>query len=251
MNKVKSILAAAGARLEENCGGARRRLDGCEAIENVLTIPTSRIYPDENQPRKHFDPKEIAYLAESIRDAGQLQPIRVAYDRESDTYLILAGERRWRAASSVGISTMDCVVDNSDFAQRARVEIQLTENLLRRDLLPTEKARSFQALMDKDNLSGRDLAKRLKISESSVYRAMAVLKMSAEDQVSVDAGHLTIEEVRKRSARKPRGPKTTKWTTMVGDISVTVKCKRLADDVEIMAALDSAIGKLRNARKAA
>src|SRR6185312_3212783 len=101
------------------------------------------------QPRKDFEPQALADLAASLKDRGQLQPIRVRWDEGSGRWLIVAGERRWRAAQMAGMTAMLCVEAKGAQTPDDILEDQLVENCLRADLAPLEQARAFKALVDR------------------------------------------------------------------------------------------------------
>src|SRR4051794_24543130 len=86
------------------------RLQGITRAKNAAEIPLDKIGPDTGQPREEFEPAALAHLAESIRARGQLQPIRVRWDDERSLYIIVCGERRWRAARMAGMMSMSCVI---------------------------------------------------------------------------------------------------------------------------------------------
>jgi ParB family transcriptional regulator, chromosome partitioning protein len=111
-------------------------------------FPSTRIDRDPDQSRKKFEPGALARLAESIRVLGQLQPIRVRWDEERSLYIIVCGERRWRAARMAGATTMSCVIMDGPISSAELLSLQLVENLVREDLKPIEQAKAFRAAMD-------------------------------------------------------------------------------------------------------
>jgi ParB family transcriptional regulator, chromosome partitioning protein len=165
-----------------------RAYEGRSRMKEAATIRRDRIIPDPNQPRTEFDEDELEQLAGSLRDRGQLQPVRVRYDAQADFYVIVLGERRWRAAGLAGIETMACVVVDGDVTPEDLLEDQLVENALRSDLRPVELARSYQSLMTARGLSQRALAERLHVSPASVAKALALLSLPEKIQQEVDAG---------------------------------------------------------------
>jgi ParB family chromosome partitioning protein len=165
-----------------------RVFEGRYRLKEAATIRRDRIVPDPNQPRTEFDEIELEHLAGSLRDRGQLQPIRVRWDADADRYIIVLGERRWRAAGLIGLESMACVVVDSVATPEDRLEDQLVENALRSDLRPIELARSYQALMTARGLTQRALAERLHVSAASVAKAVALLNLPEPIQHEVDAG---------------------------------------------------------------
>ncbi len=110
---------------------------GVARSQNTAEIRVDRIVRDANQPREEFDPEGLASLAESLKTRGQLQPIRVRWDEGRGVYVIVCGERRWRAAALAGLETLTCVIHEGEIDVLA---IQLIENALREDLKPIEQA---------------------------------------------------------------------------------------------------------------
>ena len=129
---------------------------------------------DETQPRKEFNEEKLKELSESIKIYGILQPLTV---RESkDGFILVAGERRLRAAKLAGLQKVPVVVNNSADDEKI-LEIQLVENLQRVDLNSYEKAIAIAALRDSYNLSVRDIAAKLSISKSAVQRSLDILNL--------------------------------------------------------------------------
>ena len=165
-----------------------RAFEGRSRLKEAATIRRDRIVPDPEQPRTDFDPEALEQLAGSLRDRGILQPIRVRWSSELDCYMIVVGERRWRAAGLAGIDAMPCIVVDGDATPEDLLEDQLVENCLRADLRPVELARSYQALMAARGLSQRALAERIHVSPASIAKAVALLTLPERIQESVDAG---------------------------------------------------------------
>jgi ParB family transcriptional regulator, chromosome partitioning protein len=165
-----------------------RAFEGRSRLKEAASIRRDRIAPDPHQPRIEFDTEGLEQLASSLRDRGQLQPIRVRYDAQADTYVIVLGERRWRAAGLAGLETMACLVVDDGASPEDLLEDQLVENCLRQDLRPVELARSYQALMTARGLSQRALAERLHVSPASVAKAVALLTLPEAIQQDVDSG---------------------------------------------------------------
>ena len=165
-----------------------RAFEGRSRLKEAATIRRDRIVPDPGQPRTDFDPEALEQLAGSLRDRGILQPIRVRWSSELDCYMIVVGERRWRAAGLAGIDAMPCIVVDGGATAEDILEDQLVENCLRADLRPVELARSYQALMAARGLSQRALAERIHVSPASIAKAVALLTLPERIQESVDAG---------------------------------------------------------------
>lgn len=153
-------------------------------------IEVDRIVPDPDQPRKEFDPDAIARLAESLRTRGQLQPIQVRWDASLERFVVLMGERRWRAAQVAGLKSLACVVRDGEIADGEKLSIQLVENCLREDLAPIEQARAFRTLMDLEGWATDRLAGQLAISKASVVKALSLLNLPESIQDKVDSGDI-------------------------------------------------------------
>src|SRR5262245_10602659 len=137
--------------------------EGRKQLREACAIRVDRIVPDPEQPRKEFDPEALARLAESLKTRGQLQPIRVRWDQSRGGYVVVVGERRWRAAQLAGLETVTCVVVTGAPTAAELLEDQLVENALREDLKPVEQARAFRTLMRDLGLTQQQLADRLQI----------------------------------------------------------------------------------------
>jgi ParB family transcriptional regulator, chromosome partitioning protein len=162
------------------------RMEGVARSKAALEIPLEKIERDPTQPREEFDEEALARLAESIKARGLLQPVRVRWSEERGRYMLIAGERRWRAAEMAGLPTLTCIVDEKELTPAELLADQVTENLLREDLNPMERARAFRTLMDLNGWSGNQLAKELGISQSSVVQALAPLKLPEPVQEMIE-----------------------------------------------------------------
>jgi ParB family chromosome partitioning protein len=135
------------------------RMDGIARSKAAMEIPIDRINRDPAQPREEFEPAALARLADSIRARGLLQPVRVRWSEEQGRYVLIAGERRWRASKMAGLSTLTCIVADGELSPAELLADQVTENLLREDLIPSERARAYRTLMALNGWSGNQLAK--------------------------------------------------------------------------------------------
>jgi ParB family chromosome partitioning protein len=148
------------------------------------------ITSDPEQPREEFDQDALQRLADSLRIRGQLQPIRCRWNEAIGQYVILVGERRWRAAKLAGLRELMCVIVEGELSAGERLMIQLVENALREDLRPVEQAKAYKHLMDANHWSGNQLSKELHIGQASVVRALSLLELPSTVQEQVDAGKL-------------------------------------------------------------
>jgi ParB family chromosome partitioning protein len=166
------------------------RLQGIARSKAAAEIPVDRIAADPDQPREEFDEEALARLAESLRTRGQLQPIRVRWDEGRGLYVIVCGERRWRAARRAGLPALSCVIVEGPVSPAELLAMQMVENLLREDLRPIEQARAFKALMEANSWSTHQLARELAVDQSSVVRALALLRLDTDVQDLVERGDL-------------------------------------------------------------
>jgi ParB family chromosome partitioning protein len=153
-------------------------------------LPPEAIRPNPSQPRQEFDEPALAGLAESIRTAGVMQPIVVRPDPGGDGYLLVAGERRWRAASRIALPGIPAVIRDVDDRQAA--EWALIENLQREDLNPLERAEAFKRLIDDYQLTHQDIADTVGLDRSSVSNHLRLLELEEPIKAAVGAGHLSL-----------------------------------------------------------
>ena len=168
----------------------RARYQGLERLKGGNEIPVDRLTRDPSQPREIFDEASLQELVESIESLGVLQPIRVRWDEELGMYVVIAGERRLRAAKMAGLKTVPCVVQEGELTESQRLVEQLAENIIRADLQPVEQAKAFRRLMDLNGWSARQLAREMHIADANVVRALALLDLPAAVQTDVEAGRL-------------------------------------------------------------
>jgi ParB family chromosome partitioning protein len=159
---------------------------------DVTTVDLRNIQPNPNQPRKDFDEDSLKELAESIRQQGIIQPIIV--EKVFDSYTIIAGERRFRAAKMAGLSEVPVIVRS--FSEEEKLEIALIENVQREDLNPIEEAYAYKELMERNNLSQESLAQKIGKKRSTVANAVRLLKLPEDMQESIVSGELSAGHAR-------------------------------------------------------
>lgn len=135
----------------------------------------SKILPNPYQPRMHIDPDELIGLADSIRTSGVIQPLIVTKDKNSDKYLIIAGERRFRAAQLAGLKYIPIVIKESSPQQM--LELALIENIQRQDLNPIEEAYAFTQLQQEFGLGQIEIAEKVGLNRVTVANKMRLLKL--------------------------------------------------------------------------
>ena len=162
------------------------------AAEAPTEIALVDIDPNPNQPRKSFDPEKLAELSESIKNHGLLQPLVVT--PRNNRYLLVAGERRWRAARMAGLTKIPAVVMNLD--EREIAEISLVENLQRRDLDFFEEANGFKRLIDQYGLTQEEAARKVGKTQSAVANKLRLLRLSPQNMEMIRSANLTERHAR-------------------------------------------------------
>jgi ParB family chromosome partitioning protein len=159
----------------------------------LRVVPISHIRPNAYQPRSHFDEESMGSLAASIREVGLLQPVLVReLEGEEDSYELIAGERRWRAARRAGLQTIPVLVQVADDV--ASLEQALVENLHRVDLNALEEAAAYQQLIDEFGLTHEQVATRMGKGRATVTNTLRLLQLPAGAQRAlaertISAGH--------------------------------------------------------------
>ena len=153
--------------------------EGQEIKNSVIEIAIDKIAANPNQPRKVFDETALRELADSISLHGVIMPIVV--NKKGDGYMIIAGERRWRASKLAGKTTVPAII--KDYNDRQVKEISLIENLQREDLNPIEAANAMKQLMEEYDITQEDLAERIGKSRSAVANTLRLLTL---DPVVID-----------------------------------------------------------------
>ena len=179
--------ASGGSRAPE---GVASKHDGVKPLREARTIRLENLARDPDQPRQLFDAESLDRLAKSLLSRGQLQPIRVRWSQEQGKYLILTGQRRWRAAMLAGMESLQAVVVERELTPAEILQEQLVENCLREDLQPIEQAHAFRVLMDTNGWSARKVADELNLANSTVVKALALLDLAPAVQEKVEAGEL-------------------------------------------------------------
>lgn len=155
-----------------------------EGNEGKLMISLNKIKSNIDQPRKSFDNEKIAELAESIKNHGIIQPLIL---KENDGgYIIVAGERRWRAAKMVGLKEVPAIV--MDLTEKQVLEISLIENIQRQDLNPIEEALAYKKLLSDFNLTQEELSKRIGKSRTAITNTIRLINLDSRVQQYVIDG---------------------------------------------------------------
>lgn len=163
-----------------------------EVNRGAEDISIALIDRNPNQPRKNFDEKALKELAQSIKTNGVIQPIIVT--KKGDRYIIIAGERRWRASQLAGLKTVPCIVRN--YTDREICEIAIIENLQREDLNPIESARAIKQLIETFDLTQEVVADRIGKSRPAVANTLRLLTLTPEVVNMIEAGKLSAGHAR-------------------------------------------------------
>ena len=156
------------------------------------TLPLSKIKPNKGQPRKRFDPAELAELTDSIKQNGVLQPLLVR--KNGSTYEIVAGERRYQAAKAAGLEEVPVII--RDVSDDEIFKLALIENLQRSDLNPIEEAKGYRTLIEAHGLTQDEVAKSVGRSRPAVTNALRLLSLGETLQKKVSSGKLSAGHAR-------------------------------------------------------
>ena len=166
-----------------------------EADSLLREIPISHIRPNAFQPRSHFDEESMSALAGSIRAVGLLQPVLVRQlETESESFELIAGERRWRAARRAGLQTIPALVQTANDV--ASLEKALVENLHREDLNALEEAAAYQQLIDEFGLTHEQVANRVGKGRATITNTLRLLQLPAGAQRALSDGSISAGHAR-------------------------------------------------------
>jgi ParB family chromosome partitioning protein len=181
---LAALIGDAGAEPAAERGGRAQR-----------RVPVAFLKPNPRNPRRMFSETELDELATSIRERGIIQPIVVRTARGSaDSFEIIAGERRWRAAQRAGLHDVPIIVHEASDSES--LELAIIENVQRADLNPLEEAMGYQSLADQYRYSQDEIAKTVGKSRSHVANTLRLLKLPAAIKQYIDAGKLTAGHAR-------------------------------------------------------
>jgi len=185
--------------------------------DEILHIPIADIKPNPSQPRLDFQEDAFQELVQSVRQNGIIQPIIVR--RSGDSFELIAGERRWRAAKAAGLSAVPAQVRNVDSAKA--FELSVIENIQRQDLNAIEKATAYKRLIDTFELTQGLAAQRLGINRSTMANVMRLLELPSEIQDAVSRGTISMGHARALLSLRTAEEQLTVWRkTEKKDLSV-------------------------------
>ena len=215
-----------------------------ESDTRIETLPLREIEPDPGQPRKTFDDETLAELSASIAEHGLLQPIAVR-PKPSGGYLIVAGERRWRASRMAGLTEVPVIV--KVVTDEQAMELALVENLQREDLDPVEEAAGIRELMTRCNLTQEQAARKLGKSRSALANSLRLLSLPETVLELLKSGFITIGHA-KVVLSLPTPELQEEAAQMIADNQLNVRqaealCKKLAKPAKepVAAPLPSAL----------
>lgn len=159
-----------------------------ENIEGIQNVDIKLVKANSGQPRKFFDDTKIAELSESIKEHGIIQPL-IVNKTTNDKYVIIAGERRWRAAKLAKMKKVPIII--KEFAQETALQIALIENIQREDLNAIEEALAYKELKDKYKLTQEVLAHKIGKSRTSIANVMRLLNLDSRVQEYIIQGVIT------------------------------------------------------------
>lgn len=154
-----------------------------------LDVPIEAIAPNPFQPRDAIHTEKLNELADSIRLHGIIQPLIVARAEEPDRFVLIAGERRWRAAKLAGFAAVPVVV--KDVAPQAMLELALVENLVRADLSPLEEAAAYRHLIEEFGLTQANVAQRVGRNRVTISNTLRLLAAPKPIQAALNAGRIS------------------------------------------------------------
>ena len=187
----------------------------------LLLVPIEKIFRDETQPRKEFDKDKIDELAQSIKKNGLIQPI-ILVKRNDDNFMIVAGERRWRAAQIANLKTLPSLLIPDDLDKD---EISLIENIQRENLKISEEANAYQRLINKNNYTHENLANIVGKSRSHVTNLLRLLTLDKYFLSLLNNGKISMGHARALICNTP-------WDFYENTLSKIAKGKLSVRDLE-------------------
>ncbi len=159
----------------------------------VTELNILEVEPNKNQPRKHFDEEKLEALSGSIKEMGVILPI-IVVKQTSGRYLIIAGERRWRAAKKAGLKTIPAII--KDYASKEAAEVAMIENLQREDLNPIEEAEGYKSLLESFSLTQEEISRRVGKSRTAITNSLRLLNLPESVLRYVISGDLSSGHAR-------------------------------------------------------
>jgi ParB family chromosome partitioning protein len=199
---------------------------GLTRTETFMILPVRKIRPNPDQPRKHFDEEKHRELVLSIRERGILQPIRVMQVTRNEDYMIIAGERRWRAAKEVPLAEVPCIVIAAQAPEQAHIDA-IIENVTREDLNAVDRATALVQVKTNLGLDSWDhVAKRIGISRRQVFNLLGLTALpdAVKDDIRIGA----LSEKHGRALRLVKSD-----ARLLDQAHKTIKRKKLSGDAAL------------------
>nr|WP_246226729.1 ParB/RepB/Spo0J family partition protein [Entomospira culicis] len=190
-----------------------------EGKEQIQQVAIGEVKPNEQQPRQYFDEEKLSELAQSIKQNGILQPLLV--EKVAGNYLLIAGERRLRAAQLAGLNQVPVVV--KQFNAEQKLEVALIENIQREDLKPIEQANTYAQLISLLNLSHEELANRIGKSRSAVTNTLRLLQLPAPIQEALEQGKMSAGHARALLSLENQPELQQKLSQMIIEEEISVR----------------------------
>ncbi len=165
-----------------------------DSLNSNLNIGITKVSPNPNQPRKSFNDNEIEELSNSIKEKGIIQPILVRKIENSDSYEIIAGERRWRAAQKAGLHEVPIIIKN--YSDQEAIEVALIENIQRENLNPVEEAKAYYSLSSNFNYNQEEVSVKVGKSRSYITNMIRLLELQEEVLAFLISGKITVGHAR-------------------------------------------------------
>lgn len=167
--------------------------ENLETGSSVVELNIIDVQPNINQPRHIFDDEKMEALVESVKANGIIQPIIVV--KHDDIYMIVAGERRWRAAKKAGLKQIPAIIQ--DYDNKTIMEVALIENLQREDLNPVDEALGYRTLMDTFDLTQEQISERIGKSRSAIANSLRILNLPEDillyiKEKKISEGHAKV-----------------------------------------------------------
>ncbi len=217
---------------------SRPRAVGVVDLTTAKEIRLDRIEPDPDQPRRTFDPIKLEELATSIGREGVLQPIAVQYDEARDLYMVIHGERRWRAAQIAGLTAIPAIV--RDVPEERRLIQQLMENIVRDDLNAVDRAAALRVLKTQlDDAPWETVAEAVGIRRSRLFQLLGTEKLPEAAREDIRTGRLSEKQSRALQGLLPAHQEALRAAIVADDLpaaeamrlSRALRAARLPDDI--------------------
>ena len=199
--------------------------DNTTPLRGAKLIDVQKIKPDLNQPRKTFDKMKLESLAESIREIGGIiDPLTVTYDETEDVFRIISGERRYRAATMVGIERLPCVIKEVD--PKKTLLLQLITNLQREDITPLEESAGIRSLIKRFGYFQTDLARLLNKSPSYISQILGLEKLAQPAREILQTSEV-VKEVQIQASKEKDPERQSKILMKASEEGKTVRQIRM------------------------